>query len=230
MDRDNFLLIISILIAIVISVFTVIGGADPNILIIVLPLVSVLIVFLISIYLMGKVEKRLSQSLNRRLPEARYLESRSEVEIETTKLAEQADEYIVATGGRSRNQKYLKVIENKVRTGELTYWRLILNERITHEMCEHLCSVLSMPNVMTGQIDDRGYGNILVVDTGFIIALPVPGHGGLMGIKIPNRASASRIFKYLMMVFPDSERISSSQEVKAICEQCSDLTDQPVEA
>ena len=224
MDRDTLLLIVSILIMVAFEAYTAISGGNPNRLVFSIPLVSILTTFLLFLYLTAKAEKRLSQSLERRLPALVYMDSRKEVETETTNLAEQADEFIVSTGGRSRNPEYLKAIEHKVRSGDVTYWRLILDEQITHELCEHLCSILSLPNVMIGQIEDRGYGNMLVVDTGFIIALPVPGHGGLMGIKIPNSVSARRMFRYLMMVFPDAKRISTPQEVQVLCEQCADLS------
>jgi len=220
MDRDTFLVIVSILIMVVFETYTAISRGDPSRLVLSIPLVSILTTFLLFLHLIAKAEKRLTQSLERRLPELVYMESRKEVEVETTKLAEQANEYIIATGGRSRNQEYLKAIEHKVRSGEITYWRLIFDEQLTHEVCEHICSLLSLPNVMIGQIENRGYGNMLVVDTGLIIALPVPGHGGLMGIKIPNSVSAHRVFRYLMMVFPNAKRVSSPQEVKAHCEQC----------
>jgi len=220
MDRDTLLLIISILIMVAFGAYTAIVGTNPGSLVFSLPLVSILTVFLLFLYLMAKAEKRLSQSLDRRLPQLEYMETRAEVEIETMKLAEEADEFIVATGGRSRNQEYLKVIERKVRSGDVTYWRLIFNERITHEVCEHLRSILPLPNVMIGQIEDRGYGSMLVVDNGLIIALPVPGHGGLMGIKIPNSASAQRMFRYLMMIYPKAKNITTVEEIKALCEKC----------
>jgi len=228
MDRDTLLLIISILIMVAFEAYTAISGGNPSRLVFSLPLVSILTAFLLFLYLMAKAEKRLSQSLDRRLPQLEYMESRNEVEIEITKLTEQADEFIVATGGRSRNQEYLKVIEHKVRSGDVTYWRLIFDEQITHEVCEHIRSILSLPNVMIGQIESKGYGNMLVVDAGFIIALPVPGHGGLMGIKIPNSVSAQRMFRYLMMVYPNAKRISTPQEVKALCEKCAGSVSQSV--
>lgn len=220
MDRDTVLVIISILLMVALGAYTTIAGTDPGRLIFSLPLVSILTVFLLFLYLMVKAEKRLTQSLDRRLPQLEYMETRAEVEIETIKLAEAANEFIVATGGRSRNQEYLKVINRKVTTSEMPYWRLIFDERITHEVCEHLCSIVSLSTVMIGQIEDGGYVSMLVVDTGFIIALPMPGYRGLMGIKIPNSASAQRMYKYLMMIFTKAKNITNEEEIKALCEKC----------
>jgi hypothetical protein len=138
MNRDTLLLIISILIMVAFEAYTAISGSNPGKLVLSLPLVSILTTFLLFIYLISKAEQRLSQTLDRRLPVFEYIDSRKEVEIEITQLAGQASELIVATGGRSRNREYLQVIEHKVRSGDLTYWRLIYNRPITHEMCEHI--------------------------------------------------------------------------------------------
>jgi hypothetical protein len=168
-----------------------------------------------------KAEKRMIQSLDQRLPALEYFEKKKRVDQATAKLAKQAEEFILATGSRSRNKKYLKVIERKVIKDDVPYWRIILGTRISHGLCEHLTLLLENSNVLIRQIEDMSYGNLLIVDTGVIIALPIPGHGELMGIEIPNKVTADRLYKYFMMIFPDGKKIITPDEIKALCEECS---------
>lgn len=222
LDRETIILIVTILIVICIEVYLIVTVHTPTEYVYLVPIVSILLVFLIFLFVVSKAEARLNRSLDQRLPPIEYLETRKEVEIETTKLAEQANDFILATGERSRNSEYMAVIENKIGATNLPYWRLVYGGPITHELCQHICKVLHLPNVVVTQVVKEDYGDMLVIDAGFMIALPLPGHGGLMGIKSQNRSTAQRLFLYFMMVMLDSSatRITSEQEVKALCEVC----------
>jgi hypothetical protein len=218
--KESLFRIVSILLIIAVGLYSTIAQANPTRLVIVLPLVSVLITFLLFLHAVAEVERKINQSLDRRLPPTEHLENRQEVERETVKLVEHAADFIIATGGRSRNKSYLKSIENKLTSGEVPYWRFVYDEEITHDMCEHLSAVLGKPNVFIRQIKDRDYGNMLVVDSGFIVVLPVPGHGGLMGISVPNSNTAQRMSRYVMMLNQNSQTISTLQQVRGLCENC----------
>jgi hypothetical protein len=223
MDRDTVIVVISILILIAFQTYSAISTGNPNNLIFTIPLISILTVFLLFIYIVSKAEKRINQSLASRLPEIQYLENKEEVDRELEKLAETAEDFIVATGSKSHNKKYLNIIEKKVSMGEISYWRLLLDDKITHELCEHIQKLIKTPNVTIGIVTDKGYGNLLVVDDGALIALPIPGQGGLMGIKIPNKTTSSRLFRYLMTLFPEARIINNIDDVLMICEKCKEI-------
>jgi hypothetical protein len=220
LGKENLPTIVSILLAIALAIYSSIAQKNASQLVIILPLIAVLIAFLLFLSVISRAEARINQSLDKRLPATEHLEARQEVERELTKLVESTTDFIIATGGRSRNKTYLKSIESKLDSDDLIYHRFIYQEEITHDMCEHLCAILNKSNVYIRQIKEQEYGNILVVKSGFLIVLPVPGHGGLMGIKIPNSDSAQRMSRYVMMLNQDSQQISTSEQVKGLCEQC----------
>jgi hypothetical protein len=222
----DYVLVASILIALAFQIYqTIRVGRGPQTLgnvALTLPLVAILILFLLFSYSTKKLEMRLNQTLERRLPAVEYLETRVEVELENYRLVEKAREVIVATGGKSRAHDYLAKIEDKCRSEEVTYWRLLFEEQsITHEMCSHLRRLLSLSNFVVAVSREDGLGNLVVTEQGMILALPMPGHGGLVGISIPSTAAARKTFRYLMTVYPSAKRLMNETEITALCEECS---------
>src|SRR3989442_12161 len=161
--KENILRIVSILLVIAIGLYSAIAQNNATRLVIILPLMAVLITFLLFLSATRQVEHRINESLDRRLPPIEHIENRKDVEAQTVKLVERASDFIIATGGRSRNKDYLKSIESKV-AHDVSYWRFIYDEEITHAMCEHIVAIVGQPNVFVRQIKGREYGNMLVVD------------------------------------------------------------------
>lgn len=216
MKREDFLLIVDIILIVGLGIYSYIIEQEPNKFNLVIPLMLILVVFFLFLYLIAKAEARLNQSLNRKLPTVEYM-TKDDVEKDLENLAKKASKFIATTGGASRNKDYLKAIEQKVKSG-VPYWRVIFNEPISREMCEHLCALVSLQNVSISKIEKGGYSNISAVEQGYIIALPVPGHGQLMGLKIPSADRAQDMFTYLVTLSQGATKISTKEEIEALCE------------
>jgi hypothetical protein len=229
----DYVLVASILIALVFQIYqTIKVGRGPQTLgnvALILPLLAILIAFLLFTYSAKRAEIRLTETLERRLPAVEYLETRIEVELENYRLVEKAKEVIVATGGKSRAEDYLTKIEEKCRAEEVTYWRLLFDEQpISHQMCGHLRNLMSLPNVVVAASREDGLANLVVTELGMILALPMPGHGGLVGISIPSISAARKTFRYLMTIYPSAQRLNEESEIIALCEECSITTPQEI--
>jgi len=184
--KENIFRIVSILLIIAIGLYSAVAQNNPTRLVIVLPLVAVLITFLLFLFAVGQVEQRINQSLDRRLPPIEHLEKREDVENQTVKLVTRAADFIIATGGRSRNTEYLKAIEDKI-LRDLEYWRFIYEDEITHAMCKHIISVVGKDKVFIRQIKGREYGNMLIVDGGLIMGTTGPWPWWSDGYQYPER-------------------------------------------
>lgn len=212
-DKGTLGLIIGILVAIGVAVFQAIGWER------LLPLLAVAVLALVFLSLVVNAEDRITHEIDKRLPQLSYLEKRGEVELTSRQLVEQATEFVVATGGRSRNSEYLQLIEIKVREGRILYWRIIYDEILTKELVEHLCSVISLPNVSVAQIKDTSYGNMILADSGALLALPVPIHGELKGIYIPSSEYAQKLYNgYMMTVFSKAKKIEGIDDIRCLGE------------
>lgn len=220
-DKGTLGLILGTLVAVGVSIFQSVGWEK------LLPLLAVVIIALVFISLAANAEDRFTRELDKRLPQISYLDSRKDVELTTLDLVERSTEFIVGTGGRSRNQDYLKAIERRVREGKVLYWRILYEEEITHELCEHLCQLISLPNVTIAQVKDTAYGNMTITDNGFVMALPVPGHVEMKGISIPSKDHAHSIYNsYMMIVFSKAKKIDTDDDIKSFCETNKEEKDQ----
>ncbi|MCG2716937.1 MAG: hypothetical protein L6422_11840, partial [Candidatus Marinimicrobia bacterium] len=75
----------------------------------------------------------------------------------------------------------------------------------------------SLPNVSVVQVKDTSYGNMTITDKGFIMVLPVPGHGEMKGISIPSPEQAQNIYNsYMMIVFSRAVRFNTLEEIKSL--------------
>jgi len=220
MSRDTILLIAGLLVTLLFGLYSAFTSSDSARAVLFLPLVSVLLSFVLLLHLVAEAEARLQRSLDRRLPVIEYLESKDQVEKELRGLAASARTFVAATGGRGDDLAYLSAIAEKAQCGDIDYWRILLSEEITHEMCEHIRSLLPLSNVSVSRVSNSDYGNMLVVDSGFLVAMPVPGKGGLTGLKVPNVKGAQRLFRYLMLVSQKATKISMDSEVRRLCRFC----------
>ncbi|MGO9960992.1 MAG: hypothetical protein ACLP50_34290 [Solirubrobacteraceae bacterium] len=164
-----------------------------------LPLLAVGLVFAIVLLVLNRQADRLDATLERRLPATEYVESRAALESILLRAVEAAGEYVVAVGGRSRNSPYLAAIERRVLGGEIAYWRLLLGgQHVTREVEQHLRRLTDVPRAHVATLVDVGYAQMTVTESEIVIALPVPGHGGLMGLHVPDENAGRRSFAYLM--------------------------------
>ena len=210
-DKGTIGLILAILIAISVAAFQSIGWER------LLPLIAVVILGLIFLSIVINTEDRIKQEIDRRLPKISYLDNRKEVELASFDLVEHASEFVVATGGRSRNIEYLKLIEKKVSDGKVLYWRIIYDEVLTKELCDHRCRVIPQPNASITQIMDTAYGNMIITDVGLLIALPVPIRGDLKAILVPNSEYAQKMYNgYMMTIFSKATKIDSAKVIRTL--------------
>ncbi len=214
MRRQAIFFLVNILLIVGLGIYSYVAEREPNRFILVIPLALIVIISLLFLYLIVDAETRLYRVLDRKLPTVEYL-TKYDVEKDLEILAKRAEGFIVATGGASHNAPYLKAIEQRVKSG-VPYWRVLFSEPITAEMCDHLSSLVCAENVSITKLEKSAYISILAVDHGYIIALPVPGRGQLMGLKIPSADRSQEIFKYLMVLTQNATKVSTKDEIEAL--------------
>lgn len=220
-DKGSLGLVLGIMVAVAVAVFQSIGWER------VLPLVAVAILALVFLNLIANAEDRLTRELQSRLPQISYIEKREEVELAMCRLAERASEFIVTSGGKSRNIQYLRTIEQKSFEGQIFYWRILYDKDITEELYNHLSRVISLPNVTIVHVGDDSYNNMTLADTGAILALPVPGHGELKAIEIPSPEYSRQLYTgYMMSVFSKAFRIDTLDDLNSFLDNIQEVTAQ----
>lgn len=215
MRTDSILFAAQFLVLILLTIYGALAEQSLDKLVYTLPLAAILLGFLCCLYLFARQERNLLEALDRRLPPLEYLETREEVHNALTDLARQAESFIVATGGRATHVPYLEAIEKRLEGGGVSYWRIIFDEPVSPDISAHLSRVVALSNSSVARVIGRRYNDVLVTDRGVVFVLPMPGTGGLMGIRILGPATALKLYNYTMLLHKKAESITqwpSTQE------------------
>lgn len=208
MRADTVLFLAQFLVLIALTLYGALTEQSVDKLVYALPLAAVFLSFLGYLYFFARQERHLREALDRRLPPLEYLETREEVHTALTDLVRQAESFIVATGGRATHRPYLEAIENELERGTVSYWRILFDEPVSSDIAAHLVRVIESPNSSVARVMGRRYNDVLITDNGIVFVLPMPGRGGLMGIRVLSAATAHKLYNYTMLLHKDAESLT----------------------
>ena len=130
-----------------------------------------------------------------------------------------AERYIYAIGGRSRNETYLNAIKDRVAKGGIRYVRIITGDHILHHLCKHLHDLFESSEI--GYLPKDKYGNVIVTDRITVIALPSPSVKLLdKGLKIIDERVASDYREYIIELLGKSNRNTDLSFIESLCSEC----------
>lgn len=155
---------------------------------------------------------------------AQYLETIQAVNTALERSIRQADETVMAMGSRSKAVKYLASIQDAIAERSIRYYRLLEGPEITHELCEHLRSVLPNDGVEIMWTHKEKFGNLTVTEHECIIAFPAPHENELSGLRLPGETNSRRYTRYFRDVFPKGLQVRTAKSVEALCPRCSPAT------
>jgi hypothetical protein len=151
---------------------------------------------------------------------AQYLETSEAVVAQLEQVARQANESIMALGGKSRASSYLNTIEEAVCKREVTYYRLIDGPRISHQLHQHLRAIMHASSVQIRWTSREIFANLLVTESQTVLALPGPSVDRFSGLVLPGEANSRRYMQYFMDVFSTSVAIRTERALHVLCSHC----------
>lgn len=238
MERDwpsiisEFVLIVSAILAVGITLLDFVGLLDqvkwlnahlPTITL--LAISFVLIVTVIDRHTkLARIERLLQQSIDTYVLGVQYLEDSSSVINELQDMVRKADEFIMALGAKSTATPYLDQITHKVSSGDITYYRLLTGDHITHDLHVHLDALLNTPGVQIAWNRSEKYGNLTVSEQQAIVTLPTPYWNRFAGLKLPGERNTRLYSQYFLEAFAKSVPVRTNRAIEALCETCSPNT------
>ena len=161
----------------------------------------------------------------RRLPKIEFIRGTKNVHAEIVKAIEEAKESIMAVGGRSKVEPYLKAIEDQVKNNKKKYSRVVMGNSIHHVFCQHLCSLCDHNNVNIAYYKKERYGNILIVDRNVVIVFipsPDPKQKNIDAIvKIPDSEVGKNYYDYIdSLLFHREQKWTKKADIQSLCEKC----------
>ena len=138
---------------------------------------------------------------------------------EMIEAIENAERYIFCVGGRSRNDRYLAAVRQRVLRGDVRYVRVITGDHIRHQLHEHIRNVFE--HVELGYLREDKYGGIMVTHDTVILALYSSSVPFLdKGLKIVGEQPASDYRTYVLDLFATSDRALSLDFISNLCTAC----------
>ena len=132
---------------------------------------------------------------------------------------ENADRYIFVVGGRSRNERYLNAIKNRVSRGDILYKRVLTGDHIRHPLCRHIEDTFE--KIDLGYLKDDKYGGILATHNTVVFALLSSRVSVLDKATIIRDESIASDFRlYIQDLLTNSTRPVEMSFVKSLCTTC----------
>jgi hypothetical protein len=188
------------------------------------PIIFLIAFFLLVWWALGRYQEKIEGTLRQHLGTSEFIFNNSQkLEKELIFTVETANEYIMTTGSRSRNRKYLEAIEKRLSEPSFhEYWRILYGQEITHELHEHLEHIIDNPKVRVMRLEED-YGYVLVTEDRVILAFPDPEPGVFGTAQVINDKEKARSYKefVLRLAAAPSAKHVTRDELVNLCLECS---------
>jgi hypothetical protein len=179
----------------------------------------------------GVDAKQLALPLTQAQVQAESLQLVEGVEAITSTMidaAENAERYIFCVGGRSRNDRYLAAVSQRVLRGDVRYVRVVTGDHIRHQLHEHIRELSK--HVDLGYLREDKYGGIMVTHNMVILAL-YSSRVPLLdkALKIRGERPASDYRAYVLDLLAASDKPVLLDFISNLCTSCRAKEESPKE-
>ena len=134
-----------------------------------------------------------------------------------------AERYLFAVGGRSRDPRVLTALEQRVLRGDIQYVRLITGNHIRHQLCHHLRLLMrdAAETIKLGYLREEHYGSFLVTHDAAVVALPGSKVSFLdLGLRIAGTTIAAALRDRTLQHLGNSDQLITAERVRQMCKTC----------
>lgn len=183
-----------------------------------------LIIFYISIHRKTTAfEDSIKKLLETHIPDVSFIDDSNTIKEEFTKAVNDAEKFIMTTGGKSRMKEYLSEIETSLEKKEIEYYRIIFGEKISDELYEHLLNVVGKEGVYISYTKQELAPILVLTDKIAFYCLPDPNPGEFKTcLQIPDERIIEKLGKYIRIWYSQSEKINNTEEIEKIIKHSRD--------
>jgi hypothetical protein len=132
---------------------------------------------------------------------------------------EQADNYIIVVGGRSRNDRNLDAVARRVARGDVRYVRTLTGDHIRHPLCLHLDALAG--KVELAHLTEDKYGGILVTSETVVVALQSSRVGALdKGLVVKDQKLAADYRTHALELYHSATTVPNADYYRQLCTTC----------
>jgi len=188
-----------------------------------LPLLFIILLFLITYHIYREHEERIKKILESRLPARIFINDKNRLEEEMISIVNGSKKFIMATGSRTRVKKYLDAIEKRVKKDGIEYWRILLGNKLHHELHEHLIALYDDKKVHIRWNKKESFSFILLTENDVLLALSDPRPNIFSSaLKISDPELARDYKDYVLILWGNSQDVNK-EDIEKMCVECSVL-------
>lgn len=162
-------------------------------------------------------EDFVKELLEAHIPDIIYIDDSDTVKAEFIKVVNDAEKYIMTTGGKSTIKEYLSAIERNLEEKDIEYWRIMFGEKISNEVCEHLSEIIGRDGIFISYTPQELTPTLLLTEKVAFFGLPDPNPDEFKTcLKIPDEKIIEKLGKYIRIWYAKSEKLSNKEDIEKI--------------
>lgn len=162
-------------------------------------------------------ENSVEELLKTHIPDTVYITDSAVLKTEFIKAVNEAEKYIMTTGGRSKIKEYLSAIERNLEEKEIGYYRIIFGEEISNALYDHLSKIIGKEEVYLSYVPQELTPTLLLTEKVAFIGLPDPKPGEFKTcLKIPDKKIIDKLERYIRIWYAKGEKLSNKEDIEKI--------------
>jgi hypothetical protein len=125
----------------------ILGKSHETFLYALLPAVLLLLLYSLINHRTSTFESTVKELLEAHIPNIVFIQGVETIMDEFIKAVNEAEKYVMTTGGRAKKQEYLKAIEDGITKKDLEYYRILFGKKISGDLKEHLLRLVNKQGV-----------------------------------------------------------------------------------
>lgn len=182
-----------------------------------LPTILLILFYILLVRRTATFEDSIKDILETHIPNIVYIENAETITTEFTNAVNNAEKYIMTTGGRAKIGDYLSAIEENLQKKDIEYYRILFGKKISKELSDHLSKMIGKAGVYISHTHRELSPTLLVTEKVAFIGLPEPEHHAFKTcLKIPEEKIIEKMGRYIRGWYASTERLSNKEDLGKI--------------
>ena len=162
-------------------------------------------------------ETSVMELLETHIPDVVYIDDPKTIKSEFIKAVNDAEKFIMTTGGKSKIKEYLSAMETNLEEKKIEYYRIISSEKISNVLYEHVAKIIVRDEVYISYTTRELTPTLLLTEKVAFLGLPDPKPDEFKRcLKIPDEKIIEHLGRYIRIWYAKSERLSSKEDLEKL--------------
>lgn len=216
-ENTAHLIIIIVFAGALILLERIFGGSLEGFFFALLPTILLIIFYILLYQRTTTFETSIMELLETHIPDVVYIDDPETIKTEFIKAVNDAEKFIMTTGGKSTIKDYLSAIERNLEEKRIEYWRIISGVKISNVLYEHVAKIIVKNAVFISYTTRELTPTLLLTEKVAFLGLPDPKLDEFRKcLKIPDEKIIEHLATYIRIWYPKGEILSTKEDLERI--------------